>query len=398
MTNIETLESFYRMLLECYKINGWIFDRQLNMQKTNSISSYLHSILLLEEGRKEILQTHAQDGGMPLIVGDSMGIMWGCVFGKERVFAVGPIFTGNISSRMAENIVEPLNLSVQDKWALIKCIQDIPNVSVVIFFQLVIMLHYYITGEKIRVNNFTYHTPLPEHSLKKHKQELEEKSTMPHSPLINEKMLLDMVRTGNMDFQRALETAGQASPGIRTRSINPIRQAKYSVVAFTTLCSRAAIDGGLSSEIAYSLCDTYTESVEQCTTISQIAALSHTMYEDYIRRVNQCRRESGVTRPIRICCDYIDTHLMEELKLKELAEKSGYTEYYLTRKFKKEMGVSVNTYIRNARLRHAKVLLKTTQLSIQEISEELCFCSRSYFTEVFQKEEGVSPSEYREQK
>lgn len=386
------------MLLECYNINGWIFDKQLNMQKTNSISSYLHSILLLEEGRKEMLLSHARTGEMPLIVGDSMGIMWGCVFGKDHVFAIGPIFTGSISSRMAENIVDPLHLSVQDKWALVKCIQDIPNISVVVFFQLVIMLHYYITGKKIRVNNFVYHTLLPEQSLKKRKHELEEKSAMPHSPLINEKKLLDMVRTGNLEFQSALAIASGASPGIRTRSVNPIRQAKYSAITFITLCSRAAIEGGLSSEMAYSLCDTYADSIDQCTTISQLADLNHTMYEDFIRRVNQCRRESGVTKPIRICCDYIDTHLTEELKLKELAEKSGYTEYYLTRKFKKEMGVSVNTYIRNARLRLAKMLLKTTQMSIQEISEELHFCSRSYFTEVFQKQEGLSPSEYREQK
>lgn len=394
----ETLNSFYQMLLECYKINGWIFNKQMEVQRTNSISGYLHSVLLLGEGQREVLQKHAQAGDKPLIVGDSMGIMWGCVFSKEHVFAIGPIFTGNISSRIAETLVEPRHLSVQDKWALVKCMQDIPNVSVVVFFQLVIMLHYYVNGERVRTSNFNYHTPLPEHSLQKHKRDLEEKSAMPHSPLINEKMLLDVVRTGNMDFQRALEAAGEASPGIRTRNSNPIRQAKYSVIAFVALCSRAAIEGGLSSEMAYSLCDTYTESVDQCTTISQIAALNHTMYEDFIRRVNQCRRESGVTRPIRICCDYIDTHLTEELKLKELAEKSGYTEYYLTRKFKKEMGVSVNTYIRNARLRHAKVLRKTTQMSIQEISEELHFCSRSYFTEVFQKVESMSPSEYRETK
>lgn len=105
--------------------------------------------------------------------------------------------------------------------------------------------------------------------------------------------------------------------------------------------------------MAYSLSDTYTESVDRCNTISQIAAVSHTMYEDFIRRVNQYRRQSGVTRSIRICCDYIDTHPTEELKLEALVGETGYTEYYLTRKFKKEMGRSVNAYIRTARVQYA---------------------------------------------
>lgn len=53
---------------------------------------------------------------------------------------------------------------------------------------------------------------------------------------------------------------------------------------------RAAIAGGLSSEIAYTLSDTYTQSVDNARTISQVAAVSHTMYDDFIRRVNQVRR------------------------------------------------------------------------------------------------------------
>ena len=86
---------------------------------------------------------------------------------------------------------------------------------------------------------------------------------------------------------------------------------------------------------------------------------------------------------------------MEELELKELAAMVGYTGYYLSRKFKKEMGVSVNAYIRAARLRQARILLTESRMSVQEISDRLHFCSRSYFADVFLKSEGISPNDYR---
>ena len=154
----------------------------------------------------------------------------------------------------------------------------------------------------------------------------------------------------------------------------------------------------MSSEMAYTLSDTYTQSVDNAQTISQVAAVSHTMYDDFIRRVNQVRRESGISRPVRICCDYIDTHPENELTLAMLAKRVGYTENYLARKFKAEIGIPINAYVRKARIHRAKMLLSSTAMSIQEIADGLHFCSRSYFAEAFQKETGMTPTEYREEK
>lgn len=61
------------------------------------------------------------------------------------------------------------------------------------------------------------------------------------------------------------------------------------------------------------------------------------------------------------------------------------------------MGCSVADYIKREKIAQAKLLLSGTKMSIQEISDELTFGSRSYFSSSFQKETGLSPSEYREQ-
>lgn len=393
----EKLDIFYKMLFDCYGIWGWEYDKEMNLLYANNESPYFHGLLLLGRNREQVIREHGCADDAPLIISNSIGTMWAVVFLKgeegvpEKYYAIGPVFTGEMSRRFLEDFVEPLKLSMKNKWELIECMEHIPFVATTAFFQHTVMLHYYVTGKKTRVSDFIYYTTKQEESV----QQSVDWEQAHHAPHINEKKLLDMVRTGNLDYHSVLAEAGLASPGIRTKSAQPVRQAKYSVVAFITLCTRAAIEGGLSSECAYTLSDTYTEAVDNAHTIGEIASVSHTMYEDFIRRVNRLRRESGVSRPIRLCCDYMDNHFEEELELKKLAERVGYTDYYLARKFKAEMGISINAYIRRERVRYSEQLLTSTKLTIEEIGERLHFCSRSYFAKAFREETGMTPGEYR---
>lgn len=85
----------------------------------------------------------------------------------------------------------------------------------------------------------------------------------------------------------------------------------------------------------------------------------------------------------------------EKFTISDLAACAGYTEYYLSRKFKEEIGVSLNNYINIAKVERAKLLLTITDDSIQEITDRLHFCSRSYFSEAFRKFTGTSPAKYK---
>lgn len=387
----------FQMLLDCYGLWTWEYDEKLELLSTNSISPFFQGQLLLGGNRKEVILEHGRDRAVPLIISNIVGTTWAVVARRddeEKVqgfFVIGPVLTGKYSRKDAERAADTLNLSISNKLALIDCLQAVPYISINVLFQHTVALQYYVTGRKVRISDFVYHTARQEQ--KKKQQEYGE---MPHASHFSEKKLLDMVRTGNLDYHDVLSASVSASPGIRMHRTDPVSQAKYSVVAFITLCTRAAIEGGLSSEWAYTLSDTYTEAVDSAQNISEIAAVSHTMYEDFIRRVNQVRRKAGISKPVRMCCDYIDTHVTDPLRLKTLAEQVGYTEYYLSRKFKAETGESVNAYICRARMKEAKSLLAATNLSIHEIADRLHFSSRSYFSEQFKKDTGMLPMEYRE--
>ncbi len=136
--------------------------------------------------------------------------------------------------------------------------------------------------------------------------------------------------------------------------------------------------------------------IEDCQSLAEATATCHTLLEDYVHRVQQGKAAKAISGQIKSICDYISIHIREKLSLSQLAQQAGYTEYYFSHKFKNEMGCSVADYIKHEKIQQAKLLLSGTKMSIQEISEELSFGSRSYFSSSFQKETGLSPSEYRE--
>lgn len=111
---------------------------------------------------------------------------------------------------------------------------------------------------------------------------------------------------------------------------------------------------------------------------------------------SNCPVNPNLSKAIQICCDYIEQNAEGDLSIESIAKRVGYTEYYLSRKFKEEVHVSINNYIKIARVERAKFLLGCTSLSIQDIAERLHFCSRSYFGEAFRSIVGCSPVEYRQ--
>ena len=212
-----------------------------------------------------------------------------------------------------------------------------------------------------------------------------------------ERALLSMVRNGDLKYQSAFQKSINISPGVNIRGKDPLRQAKTSIIVFTSLVCRAAMEGGLSPEEAYEVGDSYIQSVEDCRDSAELSSLAYAMYQDFIYRVHQVRSNPGLSHAIQKCCDYIELNLDRKIRASDLAALVGYTDYYLTEKFKKETGMSVSTYIRFAKIERAKVLLETTNFAVNEIADKLAFNTPNYFIQSFQAVTGVTPAKYRKQ-
>ncbi len=92
---------------------------------------------------------------------------------------------------------------------------------------------------------------------------------------------------------------------------------------------------------------------------------------------------------------YIDEHYAENLTLEEVAMQCGFSTYYFCKMFKKYQNCSFTDYLSNVRIKTAKKLLKNPQLNIKEITQMIGYVDPNYFTRVFKKSEGYTPSEYR---
>lgn len=104
--------------------------------------------------------------------------------------------------------------------------------------------------------------------------------------------------------------------------------------------------------------------------------------------------ESGAT--FERMLEYVQNHYTERLKLQDLASMFFVNDSYCSALFSDKLGVPFTTYITNLRLERAVKLLTETALPIKTVSIEAGYPDYLYFSRLFHKRFGVSPSEYRD--
>ncbi len=112
---------------------------------------------------------------------------------------------------------------------------------------------------------------------------------------------------------------------------------------------------------------------------------------NYIDKKSTSTSNYAVYRALR----YIDREYMYIKSVKSVAKELSYSEYYLSHIFSEKVGMSIKEYITKKKLQTAAQMLKTTNLSINEISDYFNFSTQHTFRQAFKKEYFMSPSEYR---
>ena len=93
--------------------------------------------------------------------------------------------------------------------------------------------------------------------------------------------------------------------------------------------------------------------------------------------------------------EFIDSSLDQEIKLSDLAELSGMSQFHFSRCFKQTLNMSPHQYIIQQRVERAKQLLNSKDLTLSEIALQCGFSSQSHLGEWFRKTVGVTPKAYR---
>lgn len=92
---------------------------------------------------------------------------------------------------------------------------------------------------------------------------------------------------------------------------------------------------------------------------------------------------------------YLKQHYGERISVSDIAKHIGFTENYLSALYKKETGENITDYLNRLRMQRARELLKTTDLKIYEIIEEIGYSDANYFSRQFKRFEGLPPNDFR---
>lgn len=390
---------YFRELMTCgMNLYSWLYDNQLNLLDSNCPDQNLfHLLFSMNENRVENIRD-ASDYNRPVAVTNSLGLMWIVDFARDEagsltyIYVIGPAFYGEISQTKLHESLQGHNFSVALTSAFLEVLSQLPLLTSVRFLQFGLMLHYTITGEKITTSDIQYISVSTD---KKQSVTLVSNDSFVGT-WASQQEILRYIQSGNIAYHKqrdhfiANANMGKLSNG------DPERQYKNLVIVFTAHCTQAAIQGGLAPSIAYALSDHYIQDAESCHTMSELAEVSHAMEDDFVRRVHRVRTEHGISEQVQHCCDYIQLHVEEKLTVVELAEMVGYTENYLSKKFKQETGQRIHSYILSQKMERAKELLRGSQESVQSIAERLGFATQSHFGEQFKQYTGLSPKMWRD--
>ncbi|CAM4499974.1 MAG: response regulator [Paenibacillus macerans] len=93
--------------------------------------------------------------------------------------------------------------------------------------------------------------------------------------------------------------------------------------------------------------------------------------------------------------DYIGQHLASDLSLNALGRATGFNPSYLSRIFKRDVGIGLHDYITRRRMELARSLLTHTKMKIYEVAQKCGYDNTNYFIRIFKLTVGLTPQEYR---
>lgn len=178
------------------------------------------------------------------------------------------------------------------------------------------------------------------------------------------------------------------------QGMNRLRYVKNVTIVLNTVFRLTAESTGLPPLYLHSISDKVAKSIEASNSLDDIVGIISQMINTYCDVIKRLNIENHSYRIVRVQ-KYIIANLTEALSLEQLAKIAETSPQHLSRLFRKECGLTITDYIRKQRIGEAKWMLQSSNNPIYEIAESLGFSSQNYFCNVFQKETGMTPSEFK---
>lgn len=336
--------------------------------------------------------------GIPCLRSIRQKNIYGIVTGHNAIYIVGPV-----------SFASPVYLNCDYNELILEeeIEKYVPQVNPDDYLEDILFLNHMITGvesttEQIIETNCLNHDHTGK--VQKHFNDIlfeNHENNVHHNPYDQEMREFGSIENGDLiQLEKSLQEDYDGTIG--TLAKDPLRNLKNLGIVLVTLASRAAIRGGLSPEISFSLSDSYIQQIEECKDLALGAPLAHKAEFQYAEMVHEIKeKQKGILKKqknprINKCKDFIFSHLHDRITLEDLAAEADCNPNYLSQLFKECEGISISGYILQEKINRAKNLLIYSDYSYIEIATYLGFSSQSHLGTQFKKHTGYTLRQYRE--
>lgn len=209
----------------------------------------------------------------------------------------------------------------------------------------------------------------------------------------HEAKLCGFIAEGN--YQRAMQEARFFSQSGLDRNLPNLALSNRSYFyAANTVFRKAAQSVNIHPLYLDEISQTFARRIALCTSTSQLIDTYMEMVSQYCKLCRDRSMEKYGQNAKKII-NYILLHLNSDLSANVVGLATGFSASYVSRIIRSETGISLTQFVTNERIRVAKRLLEESPDSISGISMYVGIPDWNYFTKLFKKVEGCTPSEYR---
>lgn len=322
---------------------------------------------------------------------------------ENKKIIIGPTrFIPNTQQEL-HDIAFLANIPPEDTPDFLTGMKSIVGLPLERLMQMLCLLQYLITGQKSEASQMILHDSQLE-DMQRHMVSEQMEPSFKHNiyslsadnAYLMENKLMDMVAEGDvvsLNEWMKNPTPSQHSP----YASDLVRQLKNSLISTITLVSRNAIRGGLEYTDAMNLANDFIYKAELLHSPKELTNLQYHVLKTFTEKVHILKYGKTESKLLMDVANYIQHNLSSTITVEDIANSLYLSRPYLSKKFKKETGISVTEFIHRQKIEEAKRLLKYTDKSLLSISIYLSFSSQSHFTNIFKKLTGQLPKEYREQ-
>lgn len=153
------------------------------------------------------------------------------------------------------------------------------------------------------------------------------------------------------------------------------------------------LEKNIDTEFIFGSGFSYYGNLQKCETVLQLQESLLSLLNKIIDKINENKNSNHL---IRDAVEYIKQHYSEDISLETVARQIYITTGYVSQLFKQEMGVNFLEYLHKYRIQKAKELFHNRLLRNYEVSVMVGYRDEKYFTQIFKKYTGVTPSQYKE--